>query len=95
MGDHHLSVTMREAVSNAQLHGNKLTRFPGGFWAHPEWKFREYPWFSAPTIQALVSRGVAEYTAWRDRKGGGRFPIEVTVTERQAGASVSAHQLSR
>lgn len=74
-----LSTTMRAAIDYAQRNGGKLIRYPGGFWAPEGWRQGHGNHFGASTIQALVSRGIAEYTGWQDRSSGGRFPIEVTV----------------
>lgn len=81
MAKEKLTVVMRDACQLAAQHGGKLQRAPGGFWAQPGWKgTNSGRWFGTPTIQALVSRGVAEYTDWQQRSSGnGRFPIEVTV----------------
>ena len=76
-----LSPTMREALICARERGNgKLLRYPGGFWAIEGWRGAHAgTWFGTSTIEALVSRGVAEYTAWKERGNGTRFPIEMTV----------------
>jgi hypothetical protein len=69
-----LSPTMQDAVAYAKKRGGKILRRPGGYWG-------EHPWFGTTTIQALISRGVAEYSQWQERKSGGRFPIEVTIKQ--------------
>lgn len=73
-----LSVTMLDAVSYAKKFDNKIVRYPGGFWARENWagERREH-YFGTTTIQALVDRGLAEYTKWQD--GRSRFPVEMTL----------------
>lgn len=71
-----LSPTMREALDFAKKNGG-LIREPGGYWKSAEpcaWPFS----FSTPTVNALVSRGLAEYTEWKDGRNG-RFPIRMSV----------------
>ena len=69
------------AMDHMKNHEGKLVRFPGGFWAAIGWHAYAGPYFGTPTVQALVTRGVAEYTAWKDGRGG-KFPIEVCVTDK-------------
>lgn len=76
-----LSVTMRAAIDYAQRNNGKLIRYPGGFWAPEGWRLGRGNHFGTTTIQALVSRGVAKYTTWQDRDGGGQFPVEITVSK--------------
>jgi hypothetical protein len=71
-----LSRPMLEAVRLARDHGDKLKRFPGGFWTAPQWGIART--FGTPTIEALVKRGYAEYTEWVDGRSG-RFPVEITL----------------
>lgn len=75
-----LSPTMRAAVIYAKKFQNKIVRYQGGYWARANWEgaHKEH-WFSTSTIQALVSRGLADYTQWQDGRAG-HFPIEVTLT---------------
>jgi len=72
-----LSPTMLAAYDLAAKHDNGLVRFPGGYWAQEGWDSHS-KWFSTPTIQALVSRGVATYSRWYE--GRSRFPIEITLS---------------
>lgn len=76
-----LSKTMREAVAFAREKGDgTLTRFPGGFWSIGGFGLTSnIKWFGTPTVEALVTRGVAEYTNWQVRGNGTRFPIEITL----------------
>lgn len=71
-----LSPTMQSAIYYARKHGNKIVRYPGGFWARTGWD-SQAPWFGTSTINALVDRGVAEFTEWKE--GRSRFPVEVTL----------------
>ena len=73
-----LTPTMHHARVYARKHGGKLYRYPGGYWAKPNWQQSEHS-FGTLTIEGLVSRGVAEYSDWREGRNG-RFPVEVTVT---------------
>lgn len=76
-----LSPTMRAAVEYAKKHGNKIVRYPGGFWAREGWAGNEFS-YGTSTIEALVSRGLAEYTRYQERKhGGAPFPIEAKLKE--------------
>lgn len=75
-----LSATMRAALGYATKHGG-LERFPGGFWSRPgltQWDSLQYVSFGTPTVQALVSRGLAEYIEWKDGRNGS-FPIRMKV----------------
>ena len=84
MGDN-LSPTMRAAITYAEKFDNKISRYPGGFWAREGWQgSRIEHYFGVTTIQALVDRGVAEYTKWEDGRSG-RFPVEVTLVVTKEG----------
>lgn len=74
-----LSPTMRSAINYARNFNNKIVRYPGGYWARENWSGSSEHYFGTTTIQALVSRGLAEYTQWQEGKS--RFPIEITLTE--------------
>lgn len=70
---------MLTAVEKARKFGGKLHRHPGGFWQGP--KFEQWEWNAGTrTVQALVDRGVAEYTEWKEGRSG-RFPIEMTLKD--------------
>lgn len=77
-----ISETMHAAVQFAWKNGGKLTRHPGGFWrdAGPTMDRWGGTWFGTPTIEALVKRGLATYTQWKE-SGNRRFPIEMTMIE--------------
>lgn len=73
-----LTPTMRFAITYTKGIGGRLVRYSGGFWAMPEWNWRDRH-FSTGTIAALVTRGLAEYTAFHVGRGGS-FPVEITLT---------------
>lgn len=75
-----LTSTMRDAVEWARDHGGKLHRHPGGFWGGEKFTQHHGEWFGTPTIQGLATRGVVEYTAWKEGANG-RFPIEASLTK--------------
>jgi hypothetical protein len=75
-----LSPTMLSALAYARAHGNKLVRYPGGFWARENWQWKERPWFGTTTVWALVDRGYLKYSRWTGRERP--FPIEATVVKR-------------
>ena len=74
-----LSPEMRKAVAHMKAFGNnKVTRYPGGYWrVGMGFQFTD---FGTTTIQALVKRGVAKYTAWQEGRNG-KFPIEATLVD--------------
>jgi hypothetical protein len=72
---------MQDALDYARKYGNKLMRYPGGFWCQEGLSSWSRPWFGTSTVEALVTRGVGEYTQWVDGKHG-RFPVEMTVVEK-------------
>ncbi len=75
-----LSKTMKAALEYARSHGGYIDRYPGGYWG-----FIGPDSFGTTTIQALVSRGMMEYSVWHE--GSTRFPIKVKlVASREAGA---------
>lgn len=86
-----LSVTMREAYNYALAHGGKLVRYPGGYWARPglhatlgtiKWFSKEFPAeknFGLGTVRALISRGFAVESDWKENGYGTKFPIEATA----------------
>lgn len=74
-----LTPTMKRAIAYMQRHGGKVVRYPGGYWASETWHMWAGAPYKTPTIEALVRRGMAEYTAWKDGKNE-RFPIECSLT---------------
>jgi hypothetical protein len=79
-----LSPKMLEAVDHMKRHNNTMVRFPGGYWAAIGWYAWHGPCWGTPTIEALVRRGIAEYTAWKEVRGG-KFPIKAKLREQKAG----------
>lgn len=73
-----LSETMLAAVTHAKTQGGCLVRYPGGYWCRDGLMDHAYPWWGTPTVEALVKRGVMEYTEWQE-KPHSRFPIRATV----------------
>ena len=74
-----LSPTMQAAVEAAKQGGAVLKRYPGGYWAGLGWTDGD-PYFGTTTVDALVARGAARYSDWKEGRNG-RFPIEITLTE--------------
>lgn len=74
-----LSHEMKNCITFARSGNGKLYRQPGGFWKKEE--FEPYGIsYGTPTIEALVKRGLAEYTEWKDGRRG-RFPVVVEIKE--------------
>lgn len=70
-----LSPTMLAAYEVIKEGGGKLHRFPGGYWRTVE---NANIYFGMQTVHALVTRGVAFYSNYRDGIKG-RFPVEITL----------------
>lgn len=56
-----------------------IERIPGGFWVQPGTS-ATYPSFGTTTVEALVKRGAAKYTDWKENRNG-RFPIKAELTQ--------------
>lgn len=89
-----LSPTMTECLRKLQQAG-ELKRLPGGFWVKPETKFDQTgkpngSWWGTTTIEALVARGVAEYSDWEENRKGGKFPVSVRFSATARDESGSA-----
>lgn len=71
-----ISPTMKDCLEYASRHDCILRRYQGGFWAKAGWKGPRLDgvWFGTTTVEALVDRGLAEYTQWQE--GRVRFPVE-------------------
>jgi hypothetical protein len=70
---------MQAAVDLAQANGGKLLRYKGGFWSRAGWLGKDVDkWFSTLTIRALVDRGVAVESDFRE-SGGSKFCVEITI----------------
>lgn len=82
-GDATLTLTMTACLERLRAHG-ELVRLPGGYWARQGVKFSgsspAETWDGTPTIEALVRRGLAEYSQWQQGRGGKPFPIAVKPT---------------
>ena len=75
-----LSPKMQAARDHLKKHGDKLVRYPGGYWAAEDWHMWKGPCFGTSTVEALVRRGVAKYTDWKIGKKSS-FPIEATLCD--------------
>lgn len=71
-----ITKTMAYVVGRMAEVDGKLKRFPGGFW-RTHAGAQEH--FGTKTVQALVTRGLANYSEYKDGING-PFPIEVTMT---------------
>lgn len=67
---------MLACLTTASGNDNALHRHPGGFWMNQRGVGLSY---GTKTVQALVARGLAEYTEWKDGRNG-RFPIALKLT---------------
>lgn len=73
-----LTLTMQECVDFMKRHGGRIYRHKGGAWAGPNWKYQGGRCFTAATVKALVTRGVAEYT--KKVKGQhGEFAVQAAL----------------
>jgi hypothetical protein len=79
--DKPLTPTMKRCLKHMAASNGRLIRYAGGYWASQAWERWKAPWFGASTIEALINRGLAEYTRWKPstRYPGGKFPIEVML----------------
>lgn len=74
-----LSPSMREAREFAEKNGGELVRHQGGYWSREGWRQGDgVRYFSASTVHALVSRGVAVYSEHVDGRSG-RFPVRAKL----------------
>lgn len=71
-----LTPMMRAAVATAKDNENRLVRQPGGFWCGKAGI--NGPTYGTSTANALVCRGVAEWTEWKTGRNG-TFPIALTL----------------
>ena len=62
------SKEMLEAIE--AMKAGPFLRFPGGYWAREGWSIRSEKYYSGRTIQALVDRGRAEYTEFKNGFNG-------------------------
>ena len=77
-----LSQMMQKAIGQMRKHNNKLVRLPGGWWLGEGVSRFQGPMFGTSTVEALVKRGLAEYTTWKDGRNGA-FPIECMLKAQQ------------
>ncbi len=75
-----LTPSMQQLIAHMKRHNNKVVRYPGGFWAAENWNMWSSPYFGTSTIEALVARGIATYTVWKDGRNG-KFPIECILKD--------------
>jgi hypothetical protein len=75
-----LSKRMQVAVQWAKEHAGTFWRHPGGYWGSERFYDHHGVWFGTSTIEALVKRGVAEYSAWQEGRNG-RFPIQAKLKD--------------
>jgi len=76
-----LSPTMRECADRIRSHcGRIIVRYPGGFWCVKNSSGETVaPTYGTTTVEALVKRGVLEYSEWKENRNG-RFPIRARMT---------------
>jgi hypothetical protein len=72
-----LTPTMQELVAYMRENGGKIRRHPGGFWAREGYAYLQHS-FGTSSVEAIVKRGVAQYSAWKEGRSG-RFPVEATL----------------
>lgn len=75
-----LSQTMRALLDCIAEHGGEIERFPGGYWtvAKTVAQFGAQRTWGTTSIEALVSRGMLEYTEWKENRAG-RFPVAARI----------------
>ena len=76
-----LTSVMRQCVAGMRQYNNMIDRYPGGFWRCGSTGGLT---FGTSTVEALVGRGIAEYTEWRDGRKG-RFPIRARLAQQHEG----------
>lgn len=70
-----LSHMMLQLAAEMRKHGF-VTRHPGGFWCCGSYSIAGS--YGTSTVEALVLRGVAEYSEWQEGRNG-LFPIRATL----------------
>ncbi|MDF2434757.1 MAG: hypothetical protein JWP44_4388 [Mucilaginibacter sp.] len=82
-----LSPRMSALVEFMKAGDGSVYRHPGGHWR------RSKTWdgdsFGASSVEALVKRGVAEYTDWQEGRNG-RFPIRATLKAHASAQTVKS-----
>jgi len=66
---------MRECIAKMRQYNRMIDRYPGGFW---QCGATGGVSFGTSTVEALVTRGLAVYTEWK--QGRSRFPIRAVLT---------------
>jgi hypothetical protein len=74
-----LSPTMADLIDCMRKNGNKVHRYQGGYWAREGWLYGQGGYFGTGTVEALVGRGLAHYTEWKEGRNM-RFPIVAELT---------------
>lgn len=78
-----LTKPMLNCVAFMKERGGTIERHTGGFWSYPGWRLHDGgQWFGTSTVNALVIRGVATYTEYKNGRSG-RFPIKCTLSEEE------------
>jgi len=70
------ALTKKMVAALNALREHPMEKLDDGSWAHPDWSINSKPYYSRVTIQALVQRGLAEYTLFR-RGFNGQVPMKV------------------
>lgn len=82
-GDATMSLAATRCLAKLREKGG-LVRLPGGYWVSPGAGFvngePSEPWDIASTIEALIRRGLAEYSAYGGGVGGARCGTAVRPT---------------
>lgn len=71
-----VSMTMSMCLDFVRSNGGVVDRQPGGFWG-----YQAGVWFGASTIDALVVRGLLEYSGWQRGRGDSSFPIQAKLVD--------------
>jgi hypothetical protein len=80
---------MVACIDDAQNAGGELVRYQGGYWAARNGPRAHdgipRPYHGTSTVEALISRGYAEYTEWRDGRSV-RFPVAMKLVSQRLAA---------
>lgn len=78
-----LTATMVACIDDMREAGGEFVRYQGGYWAARNGPRAcdgiPRPNYGSSTVQAIIDRGEATYTEWRDGRNG-RFPIAIKLT---------------
>jgi hypothetical protein len=76
-----LTKTMQQLIEHMRHEGGGfIYRHPGGFWSKAPGYFMRAQTFGTSSVEALVSRGIAEYVEWQEGRNG-RFPVKAKLTQ--------------